>query len=387
MKRAGILLSIVSCAHTACAYHLIAQQTGPASELPRPTVGAIRWDGWIGDRGVAGKTVQETLGPAKWHYRLPFFAKIVGDNKVEIDGSSQAVVDREIEYAAAAGLDYWAFVTYSPDDPLSLALDRYLNSPIRSKIRFCLIAECERWCNPAFVDRVVRLMQEPGYQTVLDRRPMLYFGFIEEEKLGRFGGIEGLRKSLDAFRARIAGLGLGRPYIVVMDFDARLGRKCSEALGCDAISSYATGWGNGRIPYARWAGNTEAFWEQCRATGSQVVPIVMTGWDPRPRVEKPIPWGNPYTTHDGQVNYSQPATPAEIADHLRKALDWLHTNRLSAAAQTAIIYAWNEFDEGGWLAPTLAEGTARLDAIGKVLRPSRSTSTNAAPPGTAPGRP
>jgi len=36
-----------------------------------------------------------------------------------------------------------------------------------------------------------------------------------------------------------------------------------------------------------------------------------------------------------------------------------------------LIYAWNEFDEGGWLVPALppphGEGTARIDALRKVL--------------------
>src|SRR5450759_571230 len=34
------------------------------------------------------------------------------------------------------------------------------------------------------------------------------------------------------------------------------------------------------------------------------------------------------------------------------------------------MYAWNEFDEGGWICPTLGNNTSRLDAIGKVLHKS-----------------
>jgi len=33
-----------------------------------------------------------------------------------------------------------------------------------------------------------------------------------------------------------------------------------------------------------------------------------------------------------------------------------------------IIYAWNEFDEGGWLCPTLTEGDSRVQALGRILR-------------------
>lgn len=359
---------------------------GPADDAGDPVVGAIRWDGWYGDRGVVGRTVQESLGPNEWHYRLPFYGKVVGDNQVEIDGTSQEVVDREIEYAAAAGLDYWAFVTYPADDPLSLGIKRYLSSPIRSKINFCLITECGRWHQPAFVDRVVSLMQEPGYQKVLGR-PLLYLGFIEPEKLDRFaGGIEGFRKLLDEFRSTVVGKGLGRPYIVVMDFHAEQGKKWADALGCEAISSYATGWEQRTISYSQLAANAERFWDQCRDTGAQVVPIVMAGWDRRPRVEKPMPWEPWQQVGVGLDRYSRPGQPVEIANHLNRAIKWLRDHPTASRARTIVIYAWNEFDEGGWLTPTLTEGAARLEAIGRVLSCSPSSRTaGGAAPVTSPG--
>jgi hypothetical protein len=52
---------------------------------------------------------------------------------------------------------------------------------------------------------------------------------------------------------------------------------------------------------------------------------------------------------------------------LQAALDWIKANPKSAEAKAVLIYAWNEFDEGGWLAPTLTEGTARLDTMRSVL--------------------
>lgn len=38
-----------------------------------------------------------------------------------------------------------------------------------------------------------------------------------------------------------------------------------------------------------------------------------------------------------------------------------------ARAQCAIIYAWNEYDEGGWLSPMLYGGSARIDSVGKMI--------------------
>lgn len=347
----------------------------PAGQPSRQFLGAIRWDAWFGPRNTVGQAVHRTLGPAKWHDRLPFYARVLGDDAVEIDGTPQFVMDREIEHAAGAGLDYWAFVTYAADDPLSIALDRYLASPIRPKINFCLITECARWSQPAFVDRVTRLLQEPGYQRVLDGRPLLFVGFIEDKWLKSMGGVEGFRKVLDGFRAALAAKGVSKPYMVIMDFSPEQGRKWVDALGADAISSYVAGIGQGAIPYGRMTDNVEHFWEDSRATGAQVVPIVVTGWDPRPRVEHPVPWGGGYSSHAGEVDRSEAATPAAIAEHLRSASRWMNAYRDAAPAQTAIIYAWNEFDEGGWLVPTHSEGPARLDAIAKVRKPAVTTAS------------
>ena len=47
-----------------------------ATRLFRPLVGAIRWDAWHGELSEVGKAVEKTLSPLKYHFRLPWFAKI-----------------------------------------------------------------------------------------------------------------------------------------------------------------------------------------------------------------------------------------------------------------------------------------------------------------------
>lgn len=59
-----------------------------------PIVGAIRWDAWTG--GKITREVERSLGPKKYHTRLPWFAEVVDENTVRIDGSPQAVMDQEI---------------------------------------------------------------------------------------------------------------------------------------------------------------------------------------------------------------------------------------------------------------------------------------------------
>ncbi len=337
----------------------------------RPLVGAIRWDAWHGGQGVPGQAVERALGPKRWHARIPFFGKAVSDTQVEIRGYSQEIVDQEIAYARQAGLDYWAFVTYEPDTSMSLALKAYLASARKGGIRFCLLTECGRWGTPDThrpkVERFLKLMAEPSYQRVLGNRPLLYVGFMSDNWLNAWGGAEGARKLFDEFRADAQKAGLGNPYIVLMEFSAARGKKLADALGLDALSAYATQAAGNGTPYASLAKHAERFWDQCKATGKSVVPIAMSGWDRRPRVEHPVPWEKHQKPGVGIEKHYLAPTPAELAAHVGRAVDWARDNPLVCPAQAVIIYAWNEHDEGGWLCPTLSEGAARIEALGKVL--------------------
>ena len=87
-------------------------------------VGAIRWDGWYVE-GTATKAVEASLGQPKYHFRLPWFARVQSDGAVRINGDSQASTDQELAYAAAARLNYWAVVDYWDEAPgMSIALNR-----------------------------------------------------------------------------------------------------------------------------------------------------------------------------------------------------------------------------------------------------------------------
>jgi hypothetical protein len=347
---------------------------GPAHAQDRPLAGAIRWDAWHGKAGTPGQAVERSLGPAKWHHRLPFFGVIVSEEEVSIDGASQEVMDKEIAYASGAGLDYWAFVTYEPGDAMSIGMKLYLASEHKHDIRFCLITELGRWGTkqtyPEKIRRFAGLMKEETYQKVLDGRPLIYLGFISDDIVARnWGSLEELRKAVDELRRLAREADLGDPYIVIMDFTPVRGRQLQLALGADAISSYATSTRVAAAPYPELAKQAAGFWERCKATGSQVVPLVMSGWDRRPRVEHPVPWETWQKPNEGIEFYYEAPKPAELAAHLKDALEWTLANFETVPASAVIIYAWNENDEGGWLVPTLSEGTARLDALRSLLRP------------------
>lgn len=326
----------------------------------RPVVGAIRWDAWTGGRIT--EQVERTLGPRKYHDRLPWFARVLDDTTVKIDGSRQDVMDREIDLAASAGLDYWAFLIYPRGNPMSVALEQYLASPMRGRIRFCQILHNtlnvpdEQW--PAERRRAVEMLETPGYQTVLGNRPLVY-----EFQGGQFP-FDRFSDFLSA--ARKKGLD---PYCVYMGWDPASDYQKVRQSGFHAVSAYAKSSSQAR--YSSLAKTVEAdYWVAAARAGVPYIPLVTTGWDKTPRKDNPVTWEQGHGYHR-QTVFPSRAKPLEIAEHLRNGIAFVREHPETCEANAVIIYAWNEYDEGGWLAPTRnangSPNTSRLDAIRDVL--------------------
>jgi hypothetical protein len=335
----------------------------------RPIVGAIRWDAWTG--GGVTEQVERTLGPKKYHDRLPWFAEVIGDDVVRIDGSPQETMYQEIDFAADAGMDYWAFLLYPESSSMSTAIKQYLRSPKRKRINFCVIlhngfgVSDEQWPNER--ERAVALMKEPGYQTVLYGRPLVYafdvrfHGAFPTDRFGDF---------LDA--AHKAGL---KPYCVFMGWNPARDFNTESSKGFDAVSAYA--YGSAQATFAQLAQSVENdYWQKAAKANAPYVPLVTTGWDKQPRKENPVSWEKDHGYHRQNV-FPATATPKEIASHLNRAITFVHEHPKICVANAIIIYAWNEHDEGGWLAPTWTQdgrpNTDRLDAIRRILKADNRT--------------
>ncbi|MCX6901061.1 MAG: glycoside hydrolase family 99-like domain-containing protein [Verrucomicrobia bacterium] len=348
-----------------------------AAESTPPIVGAIRWDAWYGETGPV-KHTEASLGPPKYHYRLPWFARVVGEGRVRINGDSQEILEKEITYAAAAGLNYWAFVDYWDDPSMDIALRRYRAAKDKKDVRYCFIEEGQRMdaVGTGGWARLIEHFKDPHYQTVLDGRPLLFL-FVKSKRLGK-------REWQELGDAAVAA-GLKRPYLVLMGWWPETDAKDMASLGFDAVSAYARG-GSYSMEQPAYAEQCALIrrdrWEKCRALRIPSVTFASAGWDTRPRNERPPPWiagvaATPDRTPPAQqkpLMDAVTATPDELAAHIHEALDWTKQNRDINPSNAIIIYGWNENDEGGWLIPTLgADGVPneeRIQALSKVLRAS-----------------
>ncbi len=363
----------------------------PTPDPSKPIVGVIRWDAWTPNLHPTTTTQNKwiTADLGKWGYRLPFFAKNLPNNTKDsevINEDSQEIIDKEILYTSQAGINYWTFFWFNfwwQDSNTTwrynYGLNNYLNSPYKNKMNFALMLGCcglldhypTDW-EPKVVPKIVNLVKQPTYQKVLNGRPIIYV-FGASQLSGwfncgyydyRYGtcadkSYTKSKVALDYLRAEIQKAGLPNPYLVAMVWDP--GNKnytSSTGYGFDAITSYSGHDASVNTltqkSYTTLSADNLAYREKAKASGNKIIPPVNTGWDRRP---------------DPGYNgvWYEAGTPIQVGANLKAAIDWNKANPTLTETNNVLIYAWNEFVEGGWLGPTLEDKGARLNAISNIL--------------------
>ncbi len=305
----------------------------------KSSVGAIRWDAWYTHDGKADSVisqVERSLSPAKYHFRAPFYAQVTEEGGVEIPSYTQAEFDREMEYAIEAGIDYFAYVWYNSE--LRVARDLHLTSKYRNDVKLCAVLDDNAIGKAYARQELEALLKEPYYMTVLEGRPLMYY-------FGTGKNSAAIAEDIVYYRELCRQKGIPAPFAVFMGGPIE-GRKA----GADALSRYAVSGSHGES-FASLTKKAEEIWEMQKNSGLQSVPPVTTGWHNGTRWENPVSWCKP-----GAESWVEYALPEEIEAHLKDSLRYLkkEENKASTLANTLIIYAWNEHDEGGWICPTLA---------------------------------
>lgn len=350
----------------------------------KTTIGAIRWDAWYGEpRTNDGKSVVEqvekSLSPAKYHFRVPFYGTITEENTVRFPDYTQATMDQELQLAADAGIDYWAYVWYDSD--MGKVRKLHETSQYRTTVKMCSIFDGNAIAKKFARQEMKTLLASDIWQTVQGGRPLMYYFYSDNYK-------DGIAEDIAYYRALCEELNIPAPYAVLMGADSTVVKECVA----DAASAYAVFGSNG-IAFSQLIASAERAWKNAAVNSQQLIPTVSSGWHNGPRIDNPVSWTQPSSS--SWVEY---ATPQEIGDMLWKALQWTEEHPKLNMANTVITYAWNENDEGGWIAPTLkvdtdgnpiknADGTyqmdrSRLDAVKAVITSYKQSGFENAPTAT-----
>ncbi len=350
---------------------------GTETPAALPPLGAIRFDAWYDMNNTIDQQCADALSDPEWYYRLPGNSAVNSTGSVSWPTATQASIDAEIALAISCGLSFWAFDSYDKDNTLSLALSLYLSSSEKNGLQFCMIGQSSNWSDQNSSDgysdilkRDIALMARSEYMTVIGGRPLYFVLDASSEQLAKLPG--GLNTAITFIRNSVSDTIGVTPYIVYLSGAALVdynNTSAAQDAGADAAGAYCTPRLSGAPqPYSALVHAAESDWADRAATGFPMIPTAMTGWDQRPLVERPQEF-YPLSSALTDNNYYEDASAPDIANHIMNMARFLQSSSTSPAS-VGLIYAWNEFAEGGWLAPTYsADGpvTDRILAVGSAI--------------------
>jgi len=342
---------IASCAMSALTVWAAPGDHKSLTEGRNVRIGAYYFDGWAGtDRFVTKRMLAEF--PERepiWGWR---------DDSLE-------VMERQIDLAADHGLAFFAFCWYWHDDgqainakairadPKHTGLELFLKARNRDRMEFCLLVAnhqgfeikgIESWKQAA--DFWMPYLRHPQYLTVNGKPLVIIFnsaggdqaGFAYFQEAARKAGLPGVA---------IAACGSGMPqlgYTHATHYNVIPGSTAGpqEHKYAELAEAHAKAWGGSK--------------EQ------PSLPEVTAGWDARP-------WEGPEGLGGEPGWYFSDRTPEQFAASLRDAIKWMdkHPDQ-TITERTILVYAWNEFGEGGYIAPTKGDPEGQyLKALQSVL--------------------
>ena len=348
-----------------------------------PPLGAVRFDAWYDPANAIDQQCAAALSLPAFQNRLPPNATVT-NGVASWPRATQATIDAEIVAALQAGLSFWAFDSFQPGDTLSLALQFYLSSSLRGRLRFCMLGQTSNWGSggqdqPSLL-RDISMMTQPGYMTVLGNRPLY---LVLDASAAQTAGLPagGVAAAISLVRQQVQAAGGGNPYVVWLSGAALADYSniaAAQAAGADASGAYALPRLDGsEQPYASLTQAARADWAARGGTGFPMVPTAMSGWDQRPLIETPQPF-YPIPASLTVDNYYDAPSDVQLGGHVVEMVDYLVSQASACPAQVGLIYAWNELAEGGWMMPTFTAAgpdMGRVAAIGAALAAAVRQST------------
>lgn len=345
-------------------------------------VGVIYFAGWWKEMPNKWHGQGWNAEAPDWRLTYPERVPLLGEYNV------QDTMDREIAAAADHGVDFFQILYYFPQTKskqgkhapmLNRGLETYLASPNADKMQFCI-----EYCNApdfsagtdeewnAAVATWVEAMKHPSYLRVDGRLVFKVHGISQFLKTNN-NDYELCQKRLDTLRDAVRDASLGE-MIIGVGVGAPtppLGLRWPPAELFDFTATYMgvpkdVEAQETDYPYATLAEKTRTWRENRVSDPLPWMPYLAAGWNPRP-------WTYPTAPAHYQRFFEFP-TRAEFTDELKAMKESLDKHpslglpKKDGTQQKAFtIYAWNEFGEGGIVAPTQGNGTMMLECIENVF--------------------
>ena len=297
-------------------------------------------------------------------------------------GDTVEIMEQQIDLAAQHGITFFSFDWYwygtpaaTTNDGINSGLKHFMMASNRHLMRYNItivdaapttINSDEEWEQvaqtllPHLTD--AQYLRVGGKPLIINFNPsgMTQTNYDYFQQLATQAGLAGV-----AFAANVAGS--TSLYSHVTRYNAVPGWGAGEtAMPYKNLTYYMDG--IRPRPSETWA--DPGTWNSdsdAMAASQSYIPTLMAGFDARPW-DTPPSWyfNNPTYMVDG-TNWGR--TPEAFAAHVQAAVDWIDDNPdLATPERLVMLYAWNEFGEGGYLAPTVGDPNGLyLNAIQSVV--------------------
>jgi hypothetical protein len=283
--------------------------------------------------------------------------------------NDQETMDREIIAASSHGVDFFQILWYPNGGPLNEGLRTFLASPNAGRMKFTIEfvnhppfdlsteadweAACQEWC---------AAMKHPSYLR-LDGRPVFKIHGLDYFYRQNGDDPTKVQVRLDAFRRIANANGLSSPLISSGVMPGGVPSP-ERVVPFDFLTTYmdmpTLPQRPGFYPYELLIKHAEAGWLRYAEHASKpYVPYVPSGWDPRP-------WRDPRPSFAFPTRREWTAALKRVKAALDK-YPKLGIPVKGGRKKMLLIYAWNEFGEGGIMAPTTGEKEMKLEAVREVF--------------------
>ncbi len=333
-------------------------------------IGAVNWDCSLPPETYFGYYQTRTLSNSKYRYVTPFYADILDENKISYHERTAKEFDIELSYAIEAGIDYFAYVYY-PDKgshehisltyndcshrvyELNYARKMHEKSPLSSKIGISAIITPYHPYADSDISELAELFGQDFYEKK-EGRPLVYIFHATPRDL------------MERINSECEERGAEKPFYVSMvtpAFDETLDFSlvdglCSYECAKSNIETYSE-------LCDQMIRHNEARNDKCKENALALVPHFTFGWNPSPRIDIPSPW---VTYPD--VPYHKAATEEELISGAERLMQFVRNEAKDSFFGHFMAFAWNEFEEGGWVCPTynddLSVNTDRVRALAKI---------------------
>lgn len=305
-------------------------------------LGAYYFDGWTaGSYHITDKLKED------YQKREPIWGWVT---------SAPKIVEAQIDAAANAGIKFFSFDWYfrngRTDFSLNNALNLYLTAPNKNRLKFCLmVANHEPFLiGPSYwnelVTKWISLFKTNSYLKV-NGKPLLIF-FSVPSLIEEFGTPSAVKHAFDSLRLVSKKEGLKGVTIAACVYDNDKSVKEAEACGFDILTGYNYhGYGLKKIqvitPIDTMRAADIRVWDGIKKRSDMpYIPVATLNWDPRPWRDDP-----------GQVPHFTGYSLNSVYQSVRSLRKWIEANpQRTSKERIALMYAWNENGEGGWLTPS-----------------------------------